>query len=96
MFNIRQQTVNSCSTHLDVEPRENSWNWLLSCGEELLPGASLGAAGLLGFGGRAFGLDEADLETASGSQSERSVQQRWQFLGSGGFNSSHFTHHQKS
>lgn len=67
-----------------------------SCGEELLPGASLAAAGLLGFGGRAFGLDEADLETASGSQSERSVQQRWQFLGSGGFNSSHFTHHQKS
>lgn len=88
-LNIRQPPVTGCSTHLDVEGTA-------APGEELLPGASLGAAGLLGFGGRAFGLDEADLETASGSQSERSVQQRWQFLGSGGFNSSHFTHHQKS
>lgn len=59
-----------------------------------LPGASLAAAWPFGLGGNALGLDEADLEIASGSQSQRSVQQRWQFLGSGGFNSSHLMHRQ--
>lgn len=61
------------------------------------PVASLAADWSVGLGGRAFGLEEADFirsKDRSGSQSCRSVQQRRQFLGRGGFNSSHFAHRQ--
>lgn len=60
-----------------------------------LPVASLAADWLLGFVGKALGVEGVELVTdASGSQSWRRVQQRRQCLGRGGFTSSHFAHRQ--
>lgn len=61
---------------------------------QTIPGASLAADWSLGFVGRALGLNEVDFVISSGSQSQRSAQQRRQFLGRGGFSSSHLEQRQ--
>jgi hypothetical protein len=59
------------------------------------PSVSSGSVGAgVGLGGKGLRLGAAELLSESGNQSILCVQQRLQFRGRGGFNSSHFEHFQ--